>query len=375
MYKNNIVVKNGKELRFGYTTGSCATAATVAACRMLLLQVPVDSVVITLPSGKKVSFDIKNIQISMTKVVCSVVKDAGDDPDVTDGIEIFAECEFAEKNITLKGGVGVGTVTTKGLRLEIGEPAINPIPRKMIVANVENVCREFDYKDGFNITIFVPEGVTIAKKTFNPRIGIVGGISILGTTGIVEPMSEKALIDTIKLLIDKQKVVNSNSILISPGNYGKDFCMNTLNLDIDNAVKCSNYIGETLDYIKYKEFKQILLVGHIGKLVKLAGGIMNTHSKVADCRMEILASHAAINGARQNDVKRLFECLTTDEAIDYLDKIKICNIVLKSILDKVIFHLNYRLAGKVEAGVVIFTDRSQKVYKSDNAQKLIKLFI
>ncbi len=371
----NTIVKEGKELRSGYTTGSCATAASTAAAQMLLTQMPVYNITIVLPNGKRVLFAINDIEISSEQASCSVVKDAGDDPDVTDGIKIFAKCELIQEGIVLKGASGVGVVNCKGLGFQVGDAAINAVPRKMIIENVKSICEELFYENGLCITLYVPKGEEIAKKTFNPRLGIVGGISILGTTGIVEPMSEKALIDTIKLLIDKQKTLNDKSILLSPGNYGRGFCQDKLGLDIDKAVKCSNFIGEALDYARYCQFKKILLVGHVGKLVKLAGSIMNTHSKIADCRMEIFAAHAAIIGADRDVIKKVFNSFTTDEVIEHLEKANICDEVFESMMGKILFHLNYRLKNEVEIGVVLFNNQTGKMYQSKNVKDLVEQFI
>lgn len=220
-------VKSGKKLRFGYTTGSCATAASAAAAEILLGGENIRAVTITLPSGETAVFDIEIIEKKRQRVVCAVTKDGGDDPDVTHGARILAAVtknDNGNKAIVLKGGSGVGIITAKGLQCAVGEPAINPVPRKMINNNAENVMRKYGYSGSLEIEISVPGGEDIAKHTYNPRLGIVGGISILGTSGIVDPMSEKALVDTIKIVVDRQYADDPEHILISPGNYGRDFC-------------------------------------------------------------------------------------------------------------------------------------------------------
>jgi cobalt-precorrin-5B (C1)-methyltransferase len=371
---NDYIVKSGKEMRFGYTTGSCATAAATAAAEMLLDDCCVNCVFITLPNNEKVEFQIEDISINNDSVTCCVTKDAGDDPDVTDGIKIYAKATYSDIGINILGGVGVGVVTAKGLKCEVGEPAINPVPKKMIIENVSNVLKKFNYKKGMNIEIFVPNGEEIAKKTFNARLCILGGISILGTTGIVEPMSEKALVDTIKILIDKQYQEDKDNVLLSPGNYGREYCKKNLNIDIDKGIKYSNFVGEALDYLVYKGYKRVLIVGHIGKLVKLAGGIMNTHSNVADCRMEILASHSAINGASCELVGKIMNCITTDEAVLLLERSKILEKVMASILKKIQFHINYRVKEKLQAEIIIFSNSDTIISKSENAFEFAKMF-
>ncbi len=374
MQENAFVVKNGKRLRCGYTTGSCATAAASAAAELLLGQLPVNSVSILLPGGEQAVFTVGDIAIAENAASCSVVKDAGDDPDVTDGIKIFAECFLGGEELMLSGGPGVGVATCRGLRCPEGEAAINPVPRRMIVENVAAVCQRHGYSQGMRIVISVPEGEAVAQKTFNPRIGIKGGISILGTTGIVEPMSEKALVDTIKVLVDKQQAANRENILVAPGNYGRDYCREQLGLDIAKAVKCSNFIGETVDYLVYKGFKRLLLVGHVGKLIKIAGGIMNTHSAVADCRMEILAAHAACLGGGQELAQGLLACLTTDQAIELLQEAGLCEAVFEQAMGKMLFHLRQRAKGALEIGAVMFGAERRLMYASPGAREIARFF-
>ena len=373
MQENNFIVKNGKQLRFGYTTGSCATAAAAAATRMLFRQHPLEFMAITLPTGAQVVFNINDIAIQAQTVTCSVTKDAGDDPDVTDGIKIFATATLAPSEIRLNGGEGIGRITSQGLACPVGEAAINPVPRKMILDNVARICKEENSPAGVTITIFVPAGEQLATKTFNPRLGIVGGISILGTTGIVEPMSEKAIVDTIKLLIDKQSLVDSENILITPGNYGRDYCREVLQLDIEKAVKCSNFIGETIDYLVYRKFQKVLLVGHIGKLVKIAGGIMNTHSAIADCRNEIFAAHTALAGADKELVQKVMNSLTTDQILEHLDQADICEQVFASILERILFQLNYRSKNALQISVIAFSNKQKKIFKSKNTTSILEL--
>lgn len=375
MSENNIIVKNGKELRLGYTTGSCATAAATAATEMLITGKAVSSVAIELPNGSRVAFTIGDINIEKSQVTCSVIKDAGDDPDVTDGMKIVATVCFCESGIEILGGVGIGVVTCKGLPCAVGEAAINPVPKSMILKNVTLVTEKYNLQGGIKVTISAPNGEEIAKKTFNARLGIIGGISILGTTGIVEPMSEKALIDTIKLLIDKQAIINNDKILVSPGNYGKDYCKNILHIDLESSLKCSNFIGETLDYLVYKGFKKLLLIGHVGKLVKIAGGIMNTHSSVADCRMEIISAHAALFGASQKIVHELMGCLTTTIAIQILERESLSVQVFESIVEKVKFHIDYRVKGLLQTELIMFSEGNKMIGKSKDANSFLTLFM
>lgn len=366
-------VKNGKELRFGYTTGSCATAAATAATQMLITGDIVASVRITLPSGDTADFEIDHIDRREDQVSCAVTKDGGDDPDATHGAKIFAKVSLAEKGIHLNGGKGVGKVTAKGLQCAVGEPAINPVPRKMIIENAQRIMEKYQITTGLEIEISVPGGEEIAKKTYNPRLGIIDGISILGTTGIVDPMSEKALVDTIKAVVDKQYAEDPVNILIAPGNYGRDFCKEYLGLDIERAVPVSNYIGEALDYIRYKGFRRILFVGHTGKLIKIAAGVMNTHSAYADCRMEVIGVHSALCGADRETVEKIMTCITTDQAFDLIKDKSYYEEVKNRILEKVLYHLNFRLKGEAQIETIMFTTDRTHIIKSPKAEDMIKI--
>lgn len=370
----NSMIKGGRELRLGYTTGSCATAAATAAVTMLFTQYPLCHISVILPQGEKVTFEIKDSIVGPLKASCAVIKDAGDDPDVTDGIAIVATCQLCEEGITLHAGKGVGTVRAEGLAVPQGSPAINPVPHKMIIENVRRVCEQFDYTGGVQVTIGAKGGETIAAKTFNPRLGIEGGISILGTTGRVEPMSERAIVDTIALLMDKQHIQDTERILLTPGNYGRTFSQNVLGMDMERAVKYGNYLGETLDYAVYKKFSHVLLVGHLGKLVKVAGGIMNTHSSMGDCRMEILAAHAACAGADTATVQDIMQCRTTDAALTILSLHGLDTAVFTSLLSKIQFYVQERVRGTLAIDIIVFSGESI-VMKSAGADEAVHYFM
>ena len=250
------------------------------------------------PKGITLELDIEDIKLGESAVSCAVRKDAGDDPDVTDGALVYSTVSFSDApGVSIDGSEGVGRVTKPGLDQPVGNAAINSVPRRMIRENVEEVMKLFDCAAGLSVVISIPAGAELAKKTFNPRLGIVGGISVLGTTGIVEPMSEKALVETIRTELTQRRALGHDAVLLTPGNYGVDFIRTSLGLDPETAVQTSSFIGDSLDVCRSLGFKRALLIGHIGKLVKLAGNMMNTHSKYGDCRMEILASHAGAAGA------------------------------------------------------------------------------
>ena len=283
------VAVNGKKLRCGYTTGSCAAAASKMAAMILLGGEKSDRAEIITPKGTILSLKIEDIGISEDRVSCAVRKDGGDDIDTTHGILVYSSVSRrTDGRIVIDGGEGVVRITRKGLDQPVGNAAINSVPRSMIREALDDVCESMGYSDGLDAIVSVPDGAVISGKTFNPRLGIAGGISILGTTGIVEPMSETALTDTIKIELNMRKASGDRNVLIVPGNYGRDFSDETEWLNGDTAVKCSNFIGDTIDHASRLGFEGFLLIGNLGKMVKLAGGIMNTHSRWADCRMEIL---------------------------------------------------------------------------------------
>lgn len=362
------IVKNGRALRCGYTTGSCAAAAAKAAAAALLSGREQVAVELMTPAGKLLTLEVAEFSVGEDRVRCGIKKDAGDDPDVTDGITVFAEVTKIPAGITVEGGRGVGQVTKPGLACRVGEAAINPVPRRMIKAALNETARRYSYSGGFRVVISAPEGEGLAAKTFNPRLGIVGGISILGTTGIVEPMSEAALVDTVKVEIDSRIAAGERRLLFTPGNYGRDFALDALGLDLETGVKCSNFIGEALDYAGYRGVEAVLLVGHAGKLVKLAAGVMNTHSRVADCRAEVMAAHAALCGADRETVREIFDCATTEEMERLLSERGLSDAVWKSVLRKICEHLGRRT--KVKTEVVVFTNGCGALAKTPGAEAL-----
>ena len=365
------IYKNNKKLRYGYTTGSCAAAAAKAAAYMLLSGSSAEYVDLMTPKGLPLRLEVLDMSRGKDFVKCAVRKDGGDDPDVTNGILVCAEVTYAgaegipskapEENgessrICIDGGKGVGRVTKPGLEQPVGAAAINRIPRQMICENVLEICARFGYTGCLQVLISIPEGESLAEKTFNPRLGILGGISVLGTSGIVEPMSEQALIDTIRVEI-RQKLANGMEyLLLVPGNYGLDF-LETYGhgLRLEEAVKCSNFVGEALDAAVEFGAKGVLLVGHMGKFVKLAGGIMNTHSHNADARMELLTVHAALLGAPLPLLSQMMQCVTTDDALSCLEKAGLTEQVMKRLMERMEFYVNQRVQNRLETGILTFS--------------------
>ena len=354
--------------------------------------------VVDTPAGVAVTIEFEEVSSGPGWASCAVRQDGGDDPDVTDGMLVCARVEYAdEPGIAIDGGEGVGRGTREGLDQPVGNAAINSTPRRMIAEQVQmvvdaqakdadgseetlwtpsspylgeersartegvvaerGVAEEPSAPFGLKVTISVPGGEQVARKTFNPRLGIEGGIAIIGTSGIVKPMSEDALIASIQLEMRQRAAEGEHDLLVTPGNYGADFARDTLHLDLDGAVQCSNYLGASIDYAVELGFSSFLLIAHIGKAAKMAAGIMNTHSRVADGRRETMAAHAAMAGASREAVARIMDATTTDDAISIMDDEGVRDAAMRTLVDAVGFQLHHR-AGDLRIEAIVFS----KVY-------------
>ena len=371
------VVRNQKKLRFGYTTGSCAAGAARGAAELLLGEDEIGEAELMTPKGILLHLELLDMKRDENAASCAVRKDAGDDPDTTNGILVYAKVEKfqtrsdMEDRIVIDGGTGVGRVTKPGLSQKIGEAAINPVPRAMILQAVEEIADRYHYEGGLKVTISVPEGEKIARKTFNPRLGIVGGISILGTSGIVEPMSEKALIDSIRVEMSQHAAMGEQYMLVTPGNYGADYLREHMALPFEKNIKCSNYVGETIDMAVDMGVKGILFISHIGKFVKVAAGIMNTHSHSADARMEVLCANAIRAGGDLACARSILQCNTTDEALRVLNENHILRETMKEITDRIQFYLDHRSYQQILLGAVIFSNEYGYLGQTEHAAELI----
>lgn len=371
-------------MRYGFTTGSCAAAAAAAACYMLLTGRKKEEMTILTPKGISYTAKLVDISINESSAACAIVKDGGDDPDITTGAHIVAEVAFLQKEslqkdktdavqqIIIRGGKGVGRVTKPGLDQPVGEAAINHVPREMIEKEVRRICALCDYNGKLQVTISVPEGEEIAQKTFNPRLGITGGISILGTSGIVEPMSSQALLDTIQVELRQKKAMGQQMIAVTPGNYGLDFMKEAFAYDLDKSVKCSNFIGNTIDMAAETGFCGMLLTGHIGKLVKVSGGIMNTHSKEGDCRMELLAAAALKSGGSKTQALEILEAVTTEEGIRLLQEGGNLQKTMQILMEKIMFYLQKRAAGRLEIECMMYANGYGLLAESSGAEAMLE---
>ena len=395
-----------RQLKSGFTTGTCAAAAAMAAAQALAGGRKREYVSLMTPGGREAAFEVlwqpECVEEagdgkdgfwpgseSPEKQICMVRKDSGDDPDVTNGTLIGAAVSFGENvqraeesgeelpgiysdhsqspSVYLTGGIGVGRVTKKGLKCPVGYPAINPVPRQMIAEAARTALWNLGCERPVYIEIFIPAGRELALKTFNPRLGIEGGISVLGTTGIVNPMSEQALIETIRLDIRVQAAENRTLLAVAPGNYGEAFLREEMGLSMDAFVKCSNFVGETFSMLKEEGVRQALFAGHLGKLVKVAGGVMNTHSKYGDRRMEILADclaetwnseekrsgRSALNRRREEVIGQILSMNTTDQAAEFLSAQGLLASVMKTVTGRIKSVLESRF--QIETEVIVFS--------------------
>ena len=370
-------IRSGQKLlRCGYTTGTCAALGAAGAARLLLTGRAPETVGLRTPKGIVVEVAPQFCRLcSETTAECAIIKDGGDDVDATTGLPVVAAVTLladAPRTVTIDGGAGVGRVTKPGLDQPVGAAAINHVPRQMITEALLKEAETAGYSGGFAVVIRIEGGEDAAKRTFNPHLGVVGGLSVLGTSGIVEPMSQQALLDSLQLEIH-QAALQSRRLILAPGNYGLDYlAAHYPELREIPIVKISNFIGEALDMAAAEQFGEVMLVGHVGKLVKLAGGIMNTHSKQADCRTELFCAHAALCGADTVTCRALMDAATTDACLDILDAAGLKITVMASLLQAVQLHLNRRAAGAFTVGAVLFSNQSGPLGQTTQAKILLQ---
>ncbi len=346
-----------KTLRMGFTTGSCAAAAACAAAQLLVTGKAVPFVMLHTPKKITIFLEIAESSLSGNCATCAVLKDSGDDPDVTNGVLVYATVSLrSDGEISIDGGEGVGRVTLPGLDQAVGSAAINSVPRQMIRQAVRNVLGE---GRGAHVVISIPAGRELAARTFNPRLGIVGGISVLGTSGIVEPMSEDALRETIRVELNIRRAQGMDSLVMAPGNYGRDFLQKHYGVSPDTVVLCSNFIAEAVEMAAKMGFRSLLFAGHIGKLVKVAAGVRNTHSKYGDGRMatiaDIVSRHCtpeAFPALRD----KITACVSCDEAVRILKAEGLADAVLAD-MGRAILQTMSRWAGKaMQVSVIVFSN-------------------
>lgn len=368
-----------KELRKGFTTGSCGAAAAKAALYMLLTGSVKDEIEIITPGGAVFRTEVKDIFREGNRVRCAVVKDGGDDPDVTTGLHVTTEVRAEERDdgpleIRIEGGPGVGRVTLPGLDQPVGNAAINRVPRKMIEKELSELAELLDFRGRIRVILSVPGGEAAAERTFNPRLGIEGGISILGTTGIVEPMSTRAILDTIRVELNQRKALGDRIAAVSPGNYGLNFMKETYGYDLNRSVKCSNYVGDTVDMVREMEFRGMLLTGHIGKLIKVSGGIMNTHSKEGDARMELLAAGVIRAGGSMDTLRGILNCRVTEEALGIIqgESPALLRKSMESVMDRILYYLRKRAGEELPVECILYSNEFGLLAASPGAMDMLE---
>ena len=359
-----------KKLRTGFTTGTCAAGAAKAAAFMARYRETIEEIDVMLPDGKSVTLPLCRSELTESGAVAAIEKDGGDDPDITTGLHIEAEVVLSRgREIILHGGDGVGRVTLNGLKVPVGEAAINPVPRGMIMTNVRSTLPK---GFGAEVTISVPGGREVAKKTFNPKLGIEDGISILGSTGIVHPMSEEALKESLALELSVLTAKGYREIVFAFGNYGLSF-LRANDISDERVVKISNYVGFMLDEAVTRGVERVLLTGHIGKMVKVSGGIFYTHNRIADCRMEILAAYAALAGAAAPVVEAIYRCTTTTAAAEIIEREGLAEIYQR-IVENTVKRAEGYVFGEIEVSAILFGDDNRLLYIDDKAKTWIGEF-
>lgn len=368
-----------KELRKGFTTGSCGAAAAKAALYMLLTGSVKNEIEIITPGGAVFRTEVKDIFREGNRVRCAVVKDGGDDPDVTTGLHVTAEVRAEERGdgaleIQIEGGPGVGRVTLPGLDQPVGNAAINRVPRQMIEKELSEVAELLDFRGRIRVVLSVPGGEAAAERTFNPRLGIEGGISILGTTGIVEPMSTRAILDTIRVELNQRKALGDRIAAVSPGNYGLNFMKETYGYDLNRSVKCSNYVGDTVDMVREMGFRGMLLTGHIGKLIKVSGGIMNTHSKEGDARMELLAAGVIRAGGSTDTLRGILNCRVTEEALGIIqgESPELLRKSMESVMERILYYLRKRAGEELPVECILYSNEFGLLAASPGAMAMLE---
>ena len=368
-----------KELRKGFTTGSCGAAAAKAALYMLLTGSVKDEIEIITPGGAVFRTEVKDIFREGNRVRCAVVKDGGDDPDVTTGLHVTAEVRAEERGdgaleIQIEGGPGVGRVTLPGLDQPVGNAAINRVPRQMIEKELSEVAELLDFRGRIRVILSVPGGEAAAERTFNPRLGIEGGISILGTTGIVEPMSTRAILDTIRVELNQRKALGDRIAAVSPGNYGLNFMKETYGYDLNRSVKCSNYVGDTVDMVREMGFRGMLLTGHIGKLIKVSGGIMNTHSKEGDARMELLAAGVIRACGSTDTLRGILNCRVTEEALGIIqgESPELLRKSMDAVMDRILYYLRKRAGEELPVECILYSNEFGLLAASPGAMDMLE---
>jgi len=350
-----IVEEEKTKLKTGFTTGSSATAASKAALLSIINQKKIKNVDILLPKRSYIQIPIHSCEFESEKAKCSVIKNAGDDPDVTHGAEIIVELSFTEKinQVDIDGGEGIGIVTKPGLGLEINKPAINPIPKKMIIENLREVGKEILLEKGIRVVISVPKGKELGPKTDNPRLGITNGISILGTSGIVIPFSTAAYAASIRQNLDVAIAMGNHTVVLTTGGRSEDFAKKMVDLPEHCFVQIGDFSGYAIQQCGRKDIKKAYVVGFIGKLAKMAAGVKQTHVKGSKVDMSFLAGLAQKCNANESVIQDIKKANTARHVSEIIQENKVEGF-FDLICGETYKHMKKHSEEKVPIDVVLF---------------------
>lgn len=356
-----------KKLRNGYTTGTCAAAGVKAALLALQGKYPLIVDIMSM-QNEKIEVPVKSVKLTVLGAKAEIIKDSGDDPDITNGVSVFTEVHIYKDSsvIFFKAGKGIGIVTKPGLSVLPGEPAINPGPRELIT----KVVRELLGNDhGCEVTISIPTGIELAKRTLNPTLGIEGGLSVIGTTGIVRPMSEEGFKNSLVPQISVAKAAGFASIVFVPGKIGEKIAVEKCHLPKEAIVQTSNFIGHMLEAASEMNIKNVLLFGHIGKLVKVAAGVFYTHNRIADARLETLAAYAGSLGMPMEGIRQILSSSTTEAVLPIIEQYG-----LQEIYDILAARASLRaeryVFNDLHVGTVLVTLSGDIIGMDDNAKRI-----
>tara|TARA_B100001939_G_C16915743_1_gene606798 strand:+ start:41 stop:1138 length:1098 start_codon:yes stop_codon:yes gene_type:complete len=347
--------ENKTKLRTGFTTGSCATAASKACILAIQNQKIIENVDIILPKRSRLEIEIDSCEFTTNSAKCSVIKDGGDDPDVTHGAAIFVNIELTDVigEIEIDGGEGVGRVTKPGLGLEIGSAAINPTPKKMILENVKEVGEELLEKNGIRVVVSVPKGKELGPKTDNPRIGIMGGISILGTSGIVIPYSTASFAAAIRQQISVVNTMNDDNVVLTTGGRSEDFARKIIDLPDHSFIQMGDFSGYTIKQCAKQELKKAYVAGFIGKLAKMAAGVKQTHVKGGKVDMKFLSELAKRCNAGEDTISKILGANTARNVQEIIIEDKIDGF-FDEVTKEACIQMRQHSEGKIPVEVILF---------------------
>lgn len=347
--------KSGQKLRTGFTTGTCATAAAKAALVSIITKKRIESIEILLPKDKIITINVASCRFDNNTARCSVIKDGGDDPDVTHGAEIIADLQITDHSgqIEIDGGIGVGRVTKPGLGLQIGSAAINPTPKKMLIQNLTEIGKEILQKNGIRVIVSVPKGTEIAPKTDNPRLGIMGGISILGTTGIVVPYSTASFAASIRQSLDVTIAMGDSTVVLTTGGRSEDYARKEISLPDHCFVQMGDFSGYTIQQCAKKSIKTAHVAGFVGKLTKIAMGVKQTHVKGSKVDMDFLADLAKDCNANNKTIDEIKKANTARHVQEIIIENKIDGFFV-GLCKRAYEQMRMHSENKVEIKVILF---------------------